>query len=253
MKIRLQLISVLLFITFFDASAQSKLSFGLGFRNLKNDRIISKSSSDRYMNYRNENESSISGIDAEVTIIYKFKANYNFETGVGFVQKGYKINEDYIIDPCYSPVTCGYAADLYRYANDYLSIPLHLNYMSSKRIFFSYNAGISLLIPISSEVEYIVRKERGEKTDQVIYKQKNSSDYSPIDISLDLAVGVGYRFSERIRCILQPKFAYNLLPNENTHIRDRQYNIGLFDNENKSTKEHFVSYGAGIKVIYDLK
>lgn len=250
---KLLITSIILFIAFFDASAQSKLSFGLSSSYLKNDRIISKSSSDIYKEYRNKNESSISGFDVEVNIIYNFKTNFNFETGIGFVQKGYKINEEYMIDPCYSPVTCGYISDLYQYPNDYLNIPLHLNYMSSKRIFLSYNAGISLLIPISSEVEYILRKELGEKTDQKIYKQKNSSDYSPIDISLDLAFGVGYRLSERIRFIIQPKFTYNLLPNENTHISDKQYNIGLFSNENKSTKEHLVSYGIGIKLIYDLK
>lgn len=243
---------MLIVIAFSETSAQSKLSFGVGSSYLKNDRIISISSSDSYKEFRNENESSISGFEVEVNVYYNFKSNFNFESGIGYVQKGFKINEEQMIDPCYSPVTCGYFSDLYRYSNHYLSIPLRFNYRSSKSVFVSYTAGVSLLIPVSSEVEYILRKELGEKYDQEIRKHENSSDYSSIDISLDLAFGVGYRFSERIESIIQPKFSYNLLPNENTHIRDKYYNIGLFSGENKSTKEHLWSYGIGIKVIYNL-
>ncbi len=251
MKIKFIIISILLFNGLIETSAQSKFSIGLSSSYLRNYRIITNNKSDLYKEYRNENEGSISGFDLEVNLLYNFKPKLFFETGIGYAQKGYRINEDILIDPCFSPVTCGYNSELYRYTYDYLSVPLHFIYTTSKRLNFSFSIGTSLLIPLSSNVEWILRKEYKSNTDQNIDK-RNNSDSNKFNMSVDLGFGIGFRITEKMNLMILPKFNYNLFSYENTDIRDNNYNISLFRNEDKSTKEHLISYGIGIKILYDL-
>jgi hypothetical protein len=252
MKIKFVIISIFLFSGLIETSAQSKFSIGLSSSYLRNYRIITKNSSDLYKDYRNENEGSISGFDIEVNLLYNFKPILFFETGIGYVQKGYKINEDILIDPCYSPITCGYNSELYRYTYDYISVPLHLIFTTSNRLNFSFSIGTSLLIPLSNNVECILRKEFESNTDQKI-DIRNNSDPNKFNMSLDLGFGIGFRISEKMNLMILPKFNYNLFSYENTDIKNKIYNISLFINEDKSTKEHLISYGIGIKLLYDLR
>ena len=250
-KIKLVIISIFLFSGLIKTSAQSKFSIGFSSSYLKNYRIITENKSDLYKEYRNENESSISGFDIEVNLQYNFKAKLYLETGFGYTRKGYKINEYVLIDPCFSPVTCGYNSELYRYTYDYMSIPLHFIYITSKRLNFSFTIGTSIQIPLSSNVERILRKAYKSRENQKIDK-RNSSDFDKFNISADFGLGIGYRITEKINLMILPKFNYNLFAYENTDIRDNNYDISLFRNEDKSTKEHLISYGIGIKLLYDL-
>jgi len=251
MKIKIILFSIFLLGGVIETSAQSKFSVGLSSSYLRNYRNITKNKSDLYKEYRNENEGSISGFDLEVNVLYNFKPKLFFETGIGYVQKGYKINEDILIDPCFSPVTCGYYSELYRYTYDYMSIPLHLIYSTSNRLNFSFSIGTSVLIPLSNHVEWILRKEFGSNTNQNIAK-RNSIDSNKFNMSADFGFGIGFRITEKMNLMILPKFNYNLFSYENTDIRDNNYDISLFRNEDKSTKENLISYGIGIKLLYDL-
>lgn len=69
---------------------------------------------------------------------------------------------------------------------------------------------------------------------------------------MDLGLGIGYRLSERFNFALQPGISYCLIGTENTYARDKLYNISLFNNENKITREHLISYGLSLKMIYSL-
>lgn len=69
---------------------------------------------------------------------------------------------------------------------------------------------------------------------------------------MDLGFDIGYRLSERLNIALQPGISYTLIGTENTYARDKLYYISLFSNENKSTKEHLISYGLSLKMIYSL-
>ena len=253
MKIKYVIISILLFSGLIDACAQSKFSIGLSSGYLRNYRIITENKSDLYKDYRNENESSISGFTIELNLLYNFKPKLFFETGVGYVQYGYKINEDVLIDPCFSPTTCGYNSELYRYTYNYMNVPLHFIYTTSKKLNILLSIGTSVLIPLSNNVEWILRKEFGSSKGQKIDTRNNNSDISKFNMTLDLGVGIGFRIFEKINLIIQPKFNYNLFSYENTDIKDNIYDISLFVNEDKSTKEHLISYGIGIKLLYDLK
>ena len=251
MIIKFVIISIFLFSGLIETSAQSKFSIGLSSSYLKNYRIITENKSNLYKDYRNENEGSISGFDIEVILLYNFKPKLFFETGIGYVQKGYKINEYVLIDPCFSPITCGYNSELYRYTYDYMSIPLHFIYTTSKRLNFSFSIGTSLIIPLSSNIEWILRKEYDSNTDQKIDKS-NNSDPNKFNMSLDLGFGIGFRITEKMNLMILPKINYNLFSYENTDIRYNNYGISLFRNEDKSTKENLISYGIGIKLLYDL-
>lgn len=118
-KIKFIIISFLLFSGLIETSAQSKFSIGSSPSNLRNYRVITKNESDLYKEHRNENEGPISAFDIDVILWYYFKLKLIFETGIGYTRKGYKINEDILIDPCFSPVKCVYSAELYRYTYDY--------------------------------------------------------------------------------------------------------------------------------------
>ena len=201
MKIKFVIISIFLFGGIIETSAQSKFSIGLSSSYLRNYRIITKNKSDLYKDYRNENEGSISGFDIEINLLYNFKPKLFFETGIGYVQNGYKINEDVLIDPCFSPVTCGYYSELYRYTYDYMSVPLHFIYTTSKRLNFSFSIGASMLIPLSNNVEWILRKEFGGNTGQKIDTRNNNSDLNKFNMTLDFGVGIGFRISKKLNLI----------------------------------------------------
>ena len=246
------IIICVLFIGLTKVNAQSKLSFGISSDYLKNYRIFSKSNSKLYKDYRNDGESPITGFNIEVNLFYNFQTKLKFETGFGYIQKGYMVNEERIIDPCFAPVTCGYHSDLYQYKYEYLSIPIRFIYTTPNKLNFSISAGVSVLIPVSSNVDWILRKEFGKKTGQKIYTRDNISNINNINLSLDLGLGLGYRITENFNLVIQPKFSIDVFPYENTDIRDKIYSICLFNNEDKSTKEHLISYGIGLKLIYDL-
>jgi len=252
MKAKILIISAFLFIGFIQTYAQSKLSIGVSSSYLRNNRVLSKSNSSLYKDYRNNNESSISGINIEANLFYNLNTKYILETGIGYAQKGYKINEEILIDPCFSPITCGHKSELYHYKYDYLSIPIHLIYIIPNKINFSISTGMSLLIQISSNVDWILRKEFGNNSGQRIVTMENISNLNYLNITFDLGLGLGYRISEKFNAVIQPKLNYHLLSYENTDIRDKLYNINLFRNEDKSTMEHLTSYGIGLKLIYDL-
>ncbi len=252
MKNKFIIISILVFSGLIETSAQSKFSVGLSSNYLRNYRIITKNKSDLYKEYRNENEGPVLGFNSEVNLLYNLKPKFFFELGIGYVQKGYKTNEDILIDPCFSPVTCGYKSEMYRYSYDYLTVPLHFIYTTAKRLNFSFSFGTSLLIPLSSNVERILRKEYKCNTDQNTDK-RNNSDSNKFNMSGDFGFGIGFRITEKMNLVILPNFNYNLFSYENTDIKKNNYNISLFRNEDKLTKEHLVSYGAGIKILYDLK
>jgi len=251
MKIKFVIISILLFNGLIETSAQSKYSIGFNSNYLSNYRIITKYKSDLYKDFRNKNEGFISGFDVEVNLRYKFQAKLFFETGIGYVQKGYKINEDVLNDPCFSPITCGYNSELYRYNYNFMSIPLHFIYTTSKKLNFSFSIGTSLLIPLSSNVEWILRKEYKSNIKQNINK-RNNSDTNKLNMSADIGFGIGFKLTEKMNILILPILNYNILSYENTDITDNNYDISLFRNEDKSTKEHLISSGIGIKLLYNL-
>ncbi len=194
-----------LFIGLAKANAQSKLSFGISTSYLKNYRVFSKSNSQLYKDYRNDEESSIFGFDIEANLSYNIHPKLKFETGFGYIQKGYMINEERLIDPCFSPLTCGYYSKLYQYKYEYLSIPIRFIYTTPNKLNFSISAGASIVIPMSSNVNWILRKEFGNKLGQNINTMENISNMNSINLTFDLGLGLGYRITEKLNAVYSAK------------------------------------------------
>jgi hypothetical protein len=246
---------VILFLVLFSGSnvlAQSRFSIGASTSYLSGNRIISKYKSGLYKDYRDSKEGYLQGFDFEAVIWYKINDKLNLETGVGFSKTGYSIKETRLIDPGFSPVTTGYYSELYRFTNQNLEIPFHLVYNTMKRLNYYFSIGPSVIFPVSEKVDWILRKEFGKSEGQTVDSKTNESDKQKINLSMDLGIGIGYRLWERFNIALQRGISYNLIGTENTYVRDKLYDISLFSNENKATKEHLISYGLSLKMIYSL-
>jgi len=246
---------VILFLALFCGSnilAQSRFSIGVSTSYLSNNRIITKYKSGLYKDYRDSKEGYLPGFDIKAVFSYKINEKFNIETGVGYSKTGYSIKEIRLIDPGFSPVTARYYSELYRFTNRNLNIPFHFVYNTKKRLNYYFSVGPSVIFPISGKVDWILRKEFGKSEGQAIDSKTNESDGQKVNLSMDLGFGIGYKLTERFNISLQPGISYYLIGTENTYIRDKLYNISLFSNENKETKEHLISYGLSLKMIYCL-
>jgi hypothetical protein len=234
-----------------EVSAQSNISIGVNYYLVSNNRSISSYNSDLYKDYRENNEKSSLGMELGIDLLYRIEKNWFLKSGLGYVQRGYETNEDIIIDPCYSPITCGFRSEIYRYNYSFIEMPMEIVYQTNKQLNFSFTLGTSLLFPLTNEVDWVLRKEQGKQKEQKIITEQYE-DSKNLNATLNLGVGIGYRISDKINLKVTPKFNYNLFSHENRDIRDRLYNIGKFLNEDKSTTEHLISYGIGFIIIYDF-
>ena len=245
---------ILLLITFCMTSiqAQSKLSFGISSGYLYNYRLITKSGSDLYRNYRNSNETYLPGFNIELLIGKKYNDRFKIETGIGYSENGYSTKEKIIIDPGFSPLTAGFKSELYHYTNRNYYIPFHLIYETTRKLNFQVSAGPSVVFPVSNKVEWILRKEFGMTDEQMIYHRNNESHTGKIGLMFDIGLGIGFRFTEKLNITFLPRIYYDLIGNENTDIRDNLYYINMFNNKDKTTREHLISYGLTFGIVYDL-
>lgn len=246
------IIALLLIMNAVNLSAQSRWSAGASYGYFSNNRLITSHSSKTYKEYRNENEASLGGFNGEVLVAYRLTQNLGIESGFGFSNTGYAMKEEKLIDPGFSPTTSGFKSELTRYTNKNLYLPLHLTYSNLNRLGYVISAGPSLIFRNATEVEYILRKQFGDPEGQKKTIRENTSDLGNVAVAFDLGIGLRYRITKRVTTILQPSLRYELTGSENTDIRDGRYYIGLFENENKTTREHLISYGASVRLMYNL-
>lgn len=247
--------ALLLLITLLNTiglNAQSRFSVSASSGYWQNYRKITSYESSAYKKYRNSKETYLPSISLEATVQYRLSPKLALETGFGSLQKGYIIKEDRLIDPGFSPHTAGFNSELTRYRSRNYYVPLHLIYTSPKRLFVHSSIGSSLLLRQPSKVDHILRREVGKSGDEKVTARNDLSDYRDLNISLDLGLGIGYRLTPKWSVALQPQISYELLGNENSDIRDREYTISLFTDENKSTREHLLNYGVALRLWYNL-
>jgi hypothetical protein len=230
--------------------AQSRFSYGVSAGYLYNSRIITSYKSAMYRDYRNSKETGLPGISAEVLIRYRLNDKVGFETGLGYAKSGYAIREERLIDPGFSPLTSGYYSELFRYVNKNVTIPLNLSYSTKKRLNFRVTAGPAIFIPISENVKWILREGMGRSKGQEVHTRKSESKINRVNLAFNLGVGFGCRLNEKLTMLLQPKVVYDLSGGENTDIRDNKDAISLFDNQDVSTREHQISFGLTLVVLY---
>ncbi len=246
------IIALLLIMNAVNLSAQSRWSVGASYGYFSNNRLITSHSSKIYKDYRNAKEVGLDGYNGEVVLGYRITNTLGIESGFGFSNTGYAIKEEILIDRGFSPTTAGFNSELTRYANKNLYLPLHLTYSNLNRLGYVISAGPSLIFRNATEVEYILRKQFGDPEGQKKTIRENTSDLGNVAVAFDLGIGLRYRITKRVTTILQPSLRYELTGSENTDIRDGRYYIGLFENENKTTREHLISYGAYVRLMYNL-
>lgn len=240
---------LLIIVIVSKSQGQSRLSFGLSSSYLITNRVFTYHKSDSYIDYRNSMERYKTGFDLSGTISYSFHNNLSLESGVGYSDFGYMTNEEMLIDPGYSPLTEGFYSDLYLFDYKNIYVPAHFEYFTSKRINLRISFGPSLIFPISDKVEYIVRKNLGNQTGQQVYYLPNDYHNKKINLSLDLGVGIGFKMTDKINLILQPKLSYFVFSRENVWAREYLYYIGMFDGQNRNTKENLYSIGLSFKIL----
>lgn len=243
---------LLIFFCITTIQAQSKFSFGISADYSANYRLITRYESKLYKEHRDSEETFLQGNSVKATLSYRFSGKFSIETGFVFSKNGYSVKEVRLIDPGFSPVTTGFTSELYQYSNRIWSIPFHIAYSTKKRVSAEITAGYSFVFRSSGDVERILRCEYGISDGQKKIVRTNESDVPKVNLSLDLGSGVGYRLTQKLKVILKPEISYELIGSENSDIRDRLYNLIIFINENKSTREHLVSYGLSLNVLYNL-
>ena len=257
MDVKLKLISIIIISLLYGnlkTFSQNKFSVGISNGLHKSYRLINSYNSNLYYDYRNENESSLGESNFDVFIKYNIKSTgFSLGSGIGITRLGYEINERMLIDPCFSPETCGYESILYRYNYDLIRVPLRISYEVGEKFKFYITTGSSMYFSLSESVDLILRKEYGNPKNQNIKTRKNESDFNKVNASIDFGTGIGYRIIERFYLYLQLELSYLFFSYENSDIRDRNYNISRFINEDKTTTEKLLSYGISLKLSYDFK
>jgi len=213
MKTKISLIIVLLLISFFDIFSQSDFYIGANASYLLNSRIITENNSTLFKEYRNANETFSTGFNIGVNWQYNFIDNFSIETGINYSQKGYEVKEKMLIDPCFYPVTCGYESEIHRYTYDYLRVPIHFIYRTKKDLNYSISLGASAILPLSSDVEWVLVEEFGTKSNYI-----KTRDLRKFNFTVDFSFGVGYMVTERINIIIRPNASFNILTNRQKKI-----------------------------------
>lgn len=254
MKVKFERLIIVLFIASLvkGVSAQNNLSIGLNYGLVNSNKVITDYGSEIYKEFRTNNETSSCGMEYGIDFLYNIKNNWFLESGVSFIQRGYETVEDNLIDPCYSPTTCGFKSEIYRYNYNFIEVPIQIVYETSNKLNISFKFGTSILVPMSNKVDWVLRTQYGKSMNQKIIAEKNEGPTN-FNLTLNFGLGIGYRISERINLKISPKFDYNIFAHENKDIIDRLYNIGKFVNEDKSTAEHLISHGVALNIIYNLR
>ncbi|MEA3451514.1 MAG: outer membrane beta-barrel protein [Bacteroidota bacterium] len=250
MKNKYTLTGIIILLSLTQVFAQSDFHIGVNASYLLNSRIITENNSDLFKDYRNDNETFSTGFNIGLNWQYNFFDNFHIETGINYSQKGYEVKEKMLIDPCFYPATCGFESEIHRYTYDYLRVPIHFIYRTTKYLNYSISLGASAILPLSSDVEWVLVEEFGKKSDY-IKTRDNASDLRKFNFTTDFAFGVGYMFTDRINVILQPNVSFNILSYENIDIKERRY-YNVLVSENKSTKENLISYSLMLKVLLNL-
>jgi hypothetical protein len=231
---------------------QTKFSISLNSSYLVTDRLFTYHESDDYINYRNSKETSKPGFDCSATINYRFKNKLSFETGIGFSYIGYQTKEERIIDPGFSPLTAGFYSILYQFNYQNIYMPLHLKYSSPGKFKLLISFGPSLVFPISEDIDVILRQEYGNSDGQRIDRNTfgGHNKIRRLNTSLDLAIGCGFKLSNKVTLALNPKISYFLFSNENVWAGNYLYYLSKFGGNYKSTKENLYSMGISFSLSF---
>ena len=236
------------------AQPQPKWSVGLICYPRINDRIILPSeNSQKYVDYRNDNETYMLGVDYGFNIQYRIAENWALRSGLIYSRKGYKTEEDRIIDPCFSPITCGYNTEFYTYEFKSMQLPLQMvwNKKIGNLISFEFLGGLMVDYRYENKVIYSLTGDSGKNTEKEISRDFDGNINS-FDVLATLGVGINIRLIGNIDFSIIPSVNFSLIPVKNEDIKNHIYNINLFKNVSRDNKEILYTAGLSIGLRYNL-
>ncbi len=252
---RIKILTVLLLIfTVLNSLAQSKWSIGLcSYPKIDNRIILPEKNSKEYVDYRNDNETYNLGLDYGFDIQYMIADNWGIGSGLFFSFKSYKTEEDRLIDPCFSPITCGYNTEFYTYKFKYLQVPIHViwNKKTDKLLSFQFSGGLSINYRLENKVIYTLNGTTEENNENEITRDFDGNINS-FDIAVDLGLGLTIGLTKNIDLRIIPSLNFSVIPYQNEDIKNHLYNINLFRDVNKDTKELMYSMGLSVSLRYNL-
>jgi len=229
-------------------NSQYFIGFKMGFNT--NWRILTEHKSDLYKTYRRSDESVTFGSEFQINYYFPSKSKIRFSTGLGYSQFGYQY-VDYLTDPCYYFVTCGYSYEIHRYSFSYLRIPFKITQISKDKHFI-FEPGFSLLIPLSSKYQWLLREDRYDFSSQAITTEYDLIKMDQLQFSFDLNLGYSINMSSNAMLRIFAETSFVLNNYENEHVKKWIYNIGRFSGHDKSTKEHLIRFGLTVEFLFSL-
>ncbi|MBS1755487.1 MAG: PorT family protein [Bacteroidetes bacterium] len=225
---------LLLLLTFFVATTfgqkskpGNKISIGYSFspdysfRTLKNG--DGKSSTDLVIKSRDDIEKAKFGYTTGFNVTFHFSDLLGFETGVQYLNKGYKTKEQDLTYFPPNPSLPNKATTSYSY--QYIGIPIKAKFSFGKnKVRFISSAGFmtNFLINVKQSTNYKYSDGKKEKKDQ-----SSNSGFNKIDISPMASIGVDYKLTDKIHLSADPTFRFGLIKTKDTPVKEKLWNVGL--------------------------
>jgi hypothetical protein len=210
-----------------DKSPRQKILIGFNFspdycfRTLKNN--DGSSSSDLVIKSRNDIEVTKFGYTTGLNVIFNFKQQVGFETGVQYSNKGYKTkNQDLVYFPPNSSLPTKVKIN---YSYNYIGFPLKVKFMFGKnKIHFITSAGFmtNFLLNVKQTSNYQYTDGKTEKK-----TQSTTSGFKKADIAPMLSIGIDYRLTNKIHLIAEPTFRFGVLKIKDAPVSEKLWNAGL--------------------------
>ncbi len=205
--------------------SQSRLSIGLNFSPNYSFRNLEYSDEFEWLAKQREHETASFGFNTGLVILYRLATRAELELNFQFSRQAWQLKDLPLINP---------NADLlgdgdYTYWNDYIEIPLRINYrFLNKKVFIFVTAGVSANISLGGGSKAELRFNSGTSEESV--RKIDRSQFRSMVLAPVVGLGFGYNFNERWNVRVEPLFRYSLNPiTDDNAILIKQYNhsIGL--------------------------
>mgnify|MGYP002399471335 FL=1 len=227
---------IILFLFFHILSAQDKTSrtnqkpFFIGvhfspdysYRQLVNN--DGQSVTQTIIRSRDRMEKARPGFTTGVSFGWHLSSRLQIESGLFYSAKGYKTNKELLV--YIPPVSPGDpVAVKHVYRKQFLDIPLRIVYLwGGKRLQVAPSGGLVFNLFLNQGLLTYSYYETGEvrKT-----KTQLQDDVRKMNLSVQLGMGLRYRFNERLKLMAEPVLRYGLFKSADTPVAEKLWTAGL--------------------------
>lgn len=203
-----------------------RVQFGINFspdvcfRTLKNN--DGSRSSDLTIDQRNKKETVKFGYTTGLNVCFNIKKFVGLETGLQYSNKGYQTKKQDLIFAQPEPSLPKQSKFIYHFHT--IDIPVKVNFtIGQKKVRFFTSVGVTTNIFIKeTETSFFYYSDHTDKkTSQTRF------DYSKVNISPTISVGIDYKINSRMNLRVEPTFRYGVLKIIDTPVTGYLYSGGL--------------------------